>query len=55
MNIVDNGIDVSPKDGLRLNPTGIFFLKLYLFLKKNLKKVLITQLISTIRILKGCP
>ena len=37
MNIIDNGIDVNPKDGLRLNPTGIFS-KIISFFEKKSKK-----------------
>lgn len=37
VNVIDDGIDVQPKDGLRLNPTGIFS-RLISFFKKKTQK-----------------
>jgi len=35
MNIIDNGIDVNPEDGLRLNPTGMYSKILSFFERKS--------------------
>jgi hypothetical protein len=38
MNVIDDGIDVNPKDGLRINPTGIFTTLISFFRKKSQRK-----------------
>ena len=38
INIIDDGIDVQPKDGLRLNPVGLFSRLISFFKKKTQKK-----------------
>ena len=37
MNIIDDGISINPKDGLRINPTGIFSTLISFFKKKSQK------------------
>lgn len=37
MNIIDDGINVNPKDGLRINPTGIYSTLISFFRKKSQK------------------
>ncbi|NQZ76228.1 MAG: hypothetical protein HRT61_08970 [Ekhidna sp.] len=37
MNVIDDGISIKPKDGLRINPTGMFT-KLISFFKKKSQK-----------------
>lgn len=38
MNVIDDGISVDPKNGLRINPTGIFTTLISFFRKKSQKK-----------------
>lgn len=38
VNVIDDGIDVQPRDGLRLNPTGVFSRLISFFKKKSQKK-----------------
>lgn len=38
MNVIDNGIDVNPKDGLRISPTGIFTTLISIFRNKSQKE-----------------
>ena len=51
MNVIDDGISVDPKNGLRINPTGIFT-TLISFSKKNLKKRQISRFTQIIIMLK---